>query len=286
MQNTTSIRILVSNCLLTLLWLAMAFGYPGYKFTIYTFGLGFDVDTARNDAFDLQLSLGAALGIPSMAFIDHFNILFVTVAPLCWWKNHKVQTMVAGMAILNGLYMFLFPAVFLPPWILGHGDRIEDWLLGLIISALFLSAVILRLSATPYLNLLRRWAIGLGAIAAYFVVIATIRAPSLQNARALRRMCVSTPGTAEPWPKGWEWEPMPFGHSDGWPVGPWPEGDKLTGCVPSAKLIAAATAELQAVNYLPFALVLGVVVVGVTVFLVAVLQAKGLEDPKPTAHGM
>lgn len=284
MQNTTSIRIFVSNCLLTLLWLAMAFGYPGYKFTIYTFGLGFDVDTARNDAFDLQLSLGAALGIPNMAFIDHFNILFVTVAPLCWWKNHKVQTMVAGMAILNGLYMFLFPAVFLLPWILGHGDRIEDWLPGLIISALFLSAVILRLSATPYLNLLRRWAIGLGAIAAYFVVIAAIRAPFLQNARALRRMCVSTPGTGEPWPKGWAWEPMPFGHSEGWPVGPWPAGDKLAECVPSAELIAAATAELQVVNYLPFAFVLGVLVVGVTVFLVAVLQAKVPEDAKPRSH--
>lgn len=274
------LKVLISNGLLTLLWLALAFGYPGYQFTLYTFGLGFDVDAARNDAFDLQLSLGAALGIPSMAFIDHFNILFVTVAPLCWWRNPKVQTIVAGMAILNGLYMFLFPAVFLPGWILGHGDPFGDALLGLIVSAVFMIAVLLRLPITPYHHILRSWAIGIGGVAVYFVVVAAIRAPFLQAARALRRMCVSTPGTGEPWPKGWQWEPMPFGHSQGWPVGPWPEGDKLDGCEPSAELIAAAAAELQAVTYLPFALVLGVIVIGVAFFLAAVLRAKAPEEPK------
>ncbi len=284
MRNITRIKALISNCLLTFLWLALAFGYPGYQFTIYTFGLGFDVDAARNDAFDLQLSLGAALGIPSMAFIDHFNILFVTVALLCWWKNPKVQTLVAGMAILNGLYMFLFPAVFLPPWILGHGDLVQDWLLGLVISTLFLICVLLRLSVTPYRGVLRGWAIGVAAVASYFVVMAAMRAPQLQNVRALRRMCVSTPGAGAPWPKGWEWEPMPFGRSAGWPVGPWPEGDKLAGCEPSAELIAAAAAELQSVNYLPLALVLGVIVIGVAVFLVAVLRAKAPADPQSALY--
>ena len=97
-------------------------------------------------------------------------------------------------------------------------------------------------------------------------------------------MCVSTPGTGEPWPKGWEWEPMPFGHSEGWPVGPCPEGDKLAVCEPSPELIATAAAELHAVKYLPFALVLGVTVVGVAVFLVAVLRVKTLEDPKSALH--
>ena len=97
-------------------------------------------------------------------------------------------------------------------------------------------------------------------------------------------MCVSTPGTGEPWPKGWEWEPMPFGYSEGWPVGPCPEGDKLAGCEPSPELMATAAVELQAVNYLPFALVLGVTVVGVAVFLVAVLRVKTLEDPKSALH--
>ena len=103
MRNTTRIKVLISNCLLTLLWLALAFGYPGYEFTAYTFGLGFDVGAARNDAFDLQLSLGAALGIPSMAFVDHFNILFVTVAPLCWWKNHKVQAIVRAHQVIESM---------------------------------------------------------------------------------------------------------------------------------------------------------------------------------------
>ena len=284
MSNATRIKVLVSNCLLTLLWLALAFGYPGYEFTIYTFGLGFDVGAARNDAFDLQLSLGAALGIPSMAFIDHFNILFVTVAPLCWWKNAKVQTIVAGMAILNGLYMFLFPAVFFPPWLFGHGDPLGDSMLGLIVSAVFLLCVYLRLPVTPYRHILRRWAISLAAIASYFVVVATIRAPFLQNVRALRRMCVSTPGTGEPWPKGWQWEPMPFGGSQGWPVGPWPEGDKLAGCEPSADLIATAAAELQAITYLPLPLVLAVIVVGIAVFLIAVLRAPAPEEPQNTPH--
>ena len=267
------IPILISNILLTLLWLALAFGYPGYLFTAYTFGLGFDVDAARNDAFDLQLSLGAALGIPSMAFIDHFNILFVTVAPLAWWRNAKVQTIVAGMAILNGLYMFLFPAVFLPGWLLGHGDPFGDAMLGLIVSAVFILAVLLRLSITPYRPILRRWAVGIGVVAVYFVVIAFYRAPFLQNARALRRMCVTTPGEGEPWPAGWQWEPMPFGGSGGWPVGPWPQGEKLAGCEPSTELITAAAAELQSITYLPLALVLGLVVGGVALFLVAVLRA-------------
>ena len=89
MPKFTIVRLMTANVLLTLLWLALAFGYPGYEFTIYTFGLGLDGGAARNDAFDLQLSLGAALGIPSMAFIDHFNILFVTFAPLAWWRNAK-----------------------------------------------------------------------------------------------------------------------------------------------------------------------------------------------------
>lgn len=277
MQNITRISVLSSNILLTLLWLALVFGYPGYQFTIYTFGLGFDVGAARNDAFDLQLSLGAALGIPSMAFIDHFNILFVSVAPLSWWRNAKLQTIVAGMAILNGLYMFLFPAVFLPGWLLGHGDPLEDAMLGLIVSALFIIAVLLRLPMTPYRKILRGWAIGVGIIAIYFVMIAAIRAPSLQNVRTLRRMCVSTPGTGEPWPSGWQWEPMPFGDSDGWPLGPWPDGEKLVGCEPSAELISAAAAELQAVTYLPLTFVLGLIVVGVAVFLIAVMRAQAPE---------
>ena len=274
MSTGTKIRLIFSNVLLTLLWLALAFGYPGYEFTIYTFGLGLDGGAARNDAFDLQLSLGAALGIPSMAFIDHFNILFVTVAPLSWWRNAKAQVIVAGMAILNGLYMFLFPAVFLPPWILGQGDRVEDWMLGLVVSAAFLVCVLLRLPAIRYRGILRNWAIGVGVVAAYFIVTAATRASQLQNARALRRMCVTTPGAGEPWPSGWQWEPMPFGNSEGWPLGPWPEGEKLAGCEPSADLVAAAAAELQAVGYLPLALVLGLIVVGVGAFIAAVLRAE------------
>lgn len=257
-----------------------------HHLTIYTFGLGLDLGAARNDAFDLQLSLGAALGIPSMAFIDHFNILFVTVAPLSWWKNAKVQTFVTDMAILNGLYMFLFPAVFLPPWILGHGDRVEDWLLGLVVSAVFLGCVLLRLPVIRYRGILRNWAIGVGVAAFYFVVMAAMRAPQLQNVRALRRMCVTTPGAGEPWPAGWQWEPMPFGNGQGWPVGPWPQGDKIAGCDPSADLIAAAAAELQAVNYLPLALVLGLIVVGVAAFLVSILRAKAPADPKAAPHAM
>ncbi|MCY4117915.1 MAG: hypothetical protein OXF55_13595 [Caldilineaceae bacterium] len=265
---------MTANVLLTLLWLALAFGYPGYEFTIYTFGLGLDGGAARNDAFDLQLSLGAALGIPSMAFIDHFNILFVTFAPLAWWRNAKVQMIVLGMAILNGLYMFLFVAVFLPPWILGQGDRVEDWMLGLVVSAVFLLCVILKLPVVRYRGILRNWAIGVGVVAAYFVVTAATRASQLQNVRVLRRMCVTTPGAGEPWPSGWQWEPMPFGNNEGWPLGPWPDGEKLAGCEPSADLIAAAAAELQAVAYLPLSLVLGLIVVGVGAFFVAVLRAE------------
>ena len=274
MPRVTVIRLITANVLLTLLWLALAFGYPGYEFTIYTFGLGLDGGAARNDAFDLQLSLGAALGIPSMAFIDHFNILLVTVAPLAWWRNAKVQMIVLGMAILNGLYMFLFVAVFLPPWILGQGDRVEDWMLGLVVSAVFLLCVILKLPVVRYRGILRNWAIGVGVVAAYFVVTAATRASQLQNVRALRRMCVTTPGEGEPWPSGWQWEPMPFGNSEGWPLGPWPEGEKLAGCEPSADLIAAAAAELQAVGYLPLGLVLGLIVVGVGAYFIAVLRAE------------
>ena len=274
MPRVTVIRLMTANALLTLLWLALAFGYPGYEFTIYTFGLGLDGGAARNDAFDLQLSLGAALGIPSMAFIDHFNILFVTAAPLVWWRNAKVQMIVLGMAILNGLYMFLFVAVFLPPWILGQGDRVEDWMLGLVVSAVFLLCVILKLPVIRYRGILRNWAIGVGVVAAYFVVTAATRASQLQNVRALRRMCVTTPGEGEPWPSGWQWEPMPFGNSEGWPLGPWPQGEKLAGCEPSADLIATAAAELQAVGYLPLGLVLGLIVVGVGAYFVAVLRAE------------
>ncbi|MEM7028865.1 MAG: hypothetical protein AAF629_04685 [Chloroflexota bacterium] len=273
MSTLTRIKIIVSNILLTLLWLALSFGYPGYMFTIYTFGLGFDVGAARNDAFDLQLSLGAALGIPSMAFIDHFNILFVTIAPLCWWKNAKVQTIVSGLAMLNGLYMFLFPAVFLPGWILGHGDPFGDAILGLIVSAVFLLCVYLRLSTISYPKILRRWAIGIGVVAVYFVIVAAIRAPFLQNVRALRRMCVTTPGQGEPWPKGWDWEPMPFGNSGGWPIGAWPEGDKLEGCEPSNELINIAATELQAITYLPLMFVLGLIIVGLAIFIGSILRA-------------
>lgn len=274
MKTSTRVLIIVSNILLTLLWLALAFGYPGYEFTAYTFGLGFDVGAARNDAFDLQLSLGAALGIPSMAFIDHFNILFVTVAPLAWWRRPKVQTLVSGMAILNGLYMFLFPAVFLPGWIMGHGDPFGDAILGLVVSSVFIIAVILRRPITPHWDILRRWSLSLGAIAAYFVVIAAIRAPRLINVRALRRMCVTTPGEGEPWPSGWQWEPMPFGGSNGWPIGAWPEGEKLAGCEPTAELISTAAAELNAITYLPLFFVLGLLIVGVGAFAVAIIRAE------------
>ena len=137
---------------------------------------------------------------------------------------------------------------------LGQGDRVEDWMLGLVVPAVFLICVLLRLPLTPYRRILRNWAIGVGVVAAYFVVTAATRASPLQNVRALRRMCVGTPGAGEPWPSGWQWEPMPFGNSEGWPLGPWPEGDKLAGCEPSADLMAAAAAELQAVGYLPLAL--------------------------------
>lgn len=44
MPGVTTIRLITANVLLTLLWLALAFGYPGYEFTIYTFGLGLDGD--------------------------------------------------------------------------------------------------------------------------------------------------------------------------------------------------------------------------------------------------
>lgn len=274
----TRIRVIISNILLTLLWLALAFGYPGYEFTIYTFGLGLESGAARNDAFDLQLSLGAALGIPSMAFIDHFNILFATVAPLSWWRNAKVQTVVSGMAILNGLYMFLFPAVFLPGWVLGHGDPFGDAILGLVVSAVFILAVLLRLPITPHRPILGRWAAGVGIVAVYFMVVAFMRAPFLQNVRTLRRMCVTTPGEGEPWPSGWQWEPMPFGGSQGWPIGPWPEGEKLAGCEPSAELITTAAAELQSITYLPLAFVLGLIVVGVGLFIVAVLRSEGSRE--------
>ena len=274
MPKVTIIRLIAANVLLTLLWQVLAVGYPGYEFPIYTFGLGLDGGAARNDAFDLQLSLGAALGIPSMAFIDHFNILFVTAAPLAWWRNAKVQMIVLGMAILNGLYMFLFVAVFLPPWILGQGDRVEDWMLGLVVSAVFLLCVILKLPVVRFRGILRNWAISVGVVAAYFVFTAATRASQLQNVRALRRMCVTTPGEGEPWPSGWQWEPMPFGNSEGWPLGPWPEGEKLAGCEPSADLIAAAAAELQAVGYLPLGLVLGLIVVGAGAYFIAVLRAE------------
>ncbi|MEM7119548.1 MAG: hypothetical protein AAF614_44465 [Chloroflexota bacterium] len=279
MSTTIRIRVIISNVLLTLLWLALAFGYPGYEFTAYTFGLGLDVGAARNDAFDLQLSLGAALGIPSMAFIDHFNILFVSIAPLCWWRRPKVQTIVSGMAILNGLYMFLFPAVFLPPFLLGHGDPLQDSLLGLIVSAVFILCVWLRLPITPHQDILKKWAVGVGVVALYFIVVAAVRAPSLQNVRELRRMCVTTPGEGEPWPKGWQWEPMPFGNNEGWPIGPWPEGEKLASCTPTNELIANAAAELQAVTYLPLALVLGLMIVGLVLFFTAVYRAPQQANP-------
>ncbi|MEM7532007.1 MAG: hypothetical protein AAF639_07520 [Chloroflexota bacterium] len=278
MTLITRIRVLTSNVLLTLLWLALAFGYPGYMFTIYTFGLGFDVGAARNDAFDLQLSLGAALGIPSMAFIDHFNILFVTIAPLAWWRNPKVQTIVSGMAILNGLYMFLFVAVFLPPVLMGYDGAIEESMLGLIVSLVFLICVLLRLPVTPHRNILRNWSIGVGVVAVYFIIMGIIRTPFLDNVRALRRMCVTTPGQGEPWPSGWQWEPMPFGGSNGWPIGPWPEGPKLPGCEPTAELVSAAAAELQAITYLPLALVLAIMVIGVGAFFVAVLRANNPQE--------
>ena len=43
---------------------------------------------------------------------------------------------------------------------------------------------------------------------------------------------------------------------------------------PTADLIAAAVAELQAVGYLPLGLVLGLIVVGVGAYFVAVLRAE------------
>ena len=58
------------------------------------------------------------------------------------------------------------------------------------------------------------------------------------------------------------------------------------GCDPSADLIAAAAAELQADNYLPLALVLGLIVVGVAAFLVSILRAKAPADPKAAPHAM
>ena len=67
---------------------------------------------------------------------------------------------------------------------------------------------------------------------------------------------------------------MPFGNNEGWPLGPWPQGEKLAGCEPSADLIATAAAELQAVGYLPLGLVLGLIVVGVGAYFVAVLRAE------------
>lgn len=48
----------------------------------------------------------------------------------------------------------------------------------------------------------------------------------------------------------------------------------LAGCEPSAGLTAAAAAELQAVGYLPLGLVLGLIIVGVGAYFVAVLRAE------------
>lgn len=47
------------------------------------------------------------------------------------------------------------------------------------------------------------------------------------------------------------------------------------GCLrPTADLIAAAVAELQAVGYLPLGLVLGLIIVGVGAYFIAVLRAE------------
>ena len=50
-------------------------------------------------------------------------------------------------------------------------------------------------------------------------------------------------------------------------------GEKLAGCEPGAELINTAALELQSITYLPLWFVLGLMIVGVAIFIGAVLWA-------------
>jgi hypothetical protein len=114
-----SLITIASNGVLTLLFFGLTVGYPGIRMMLYSWGMGglLDTDAARNDAFDLAMSMGAALGIPQITLVDHFNIASACMFPLCWLPVEtypRVQTLVGGAALLSGMYMFLFVAVFAP----------------------------------------------------------------------------------------------------------------------------------------------------------------------------
>ena len=257
------------NVILTLLYFGLIGGYPGYPMMLYSWGLEtFDTDAARNDAFDLSMSMGAALGIPQITLVDHFNIASAALFPLAWISSsHKLQAMVGGAALLSGMYMFLFVAVFVP------ARMYKDVPDVLIISVLMSLSGLHRMRILPkhLATILKRWAILVGTLAVLALVVSSQRVPLLKATLQLRKECVGVPGAYDKvWPSGWDFEPLPFGSTtSGWPSSPkWPEG---TGCTPDSTLIEASRNELNQLNFLPLWMVLGTLMFLVSSFVLSVL---------------
>ena len=265
--------LFIANVVHTLMFLSLVFGYPGYPTTAYSWGIpGYDTDMGRNDAFDLQLSLGVAFGIPQMTLVDHLNIVIAHCAILGWLGScsKKLQTFVGGMALLNGCYMLVFPVVFISARGLSGFSANENPLVGAIVGSILFACGLARLRENSHARLLKYFMWYALTIMTLLTIMAFIRAPHLSNLYNLRRECASeVPGTATHWPRGWDWEPMPFGGSGGWPVGEWPV-DIGNACHPSPEVIHAAQKEYRTLYFVPLWVPFLVLVGGIVVFAAAI----------------
>jgi len=270
-----------TNLILTMVFLSLVHSYPGWQHTFYSWGIrSFDTAAARNDAFDLQMSLGAALGVSQMPVVDHFKIVAGSMLILCWIELFgdfpKIQLLVRGAAILVAGYMAIYVAV-------ASNNNFESFdYTDAIISFLLLLSGLGRLcmgGGLPHGHLLVKWTLFVSVIVAAASYTSYLRSPFLQHVYAVRDQCTKPPKGLwyGPFPGDWIWSPLPFGgNNDGWPKGPWPKGPlgpAWTNCHPGPYLEPVAANEYLALYYLPLEIALTVILLPVGTYIYAVFKA-------------
>jgi len=271
-----------ANVFAFLLFFGMGFGFPGWAVFIFTMGWGNDGPGARFESFNINTTMGPCYRLANMSHLDHWMIPIATsTACLLWLPYPKIQAIASGLCVLCGAYMFLWWPVNLLDGNIMFPKAVGDPTLLLFIfwSAVGLSRAVLFLPPALTIYPLG-FTLAICGILLLMIIVGVCGRGKVQNVWALTVECLqilSLEASGVPWPKGkrfpkgWAWEPPPFGDKKGWPAGPWPY-DSNDCTVSRAKIDAAAT-ELNSITMLPIQVSLAILFLLVGTFIALICTA-------------
>jgi len=249
----------------TLFAFLLPVAYPGYAVFSYTAGIGNDGPGTRLEALYINGTMGMVLGVPRMAFVDHFMFLFAPCVMLLGWMPWvEAQVIASGLGCLCGLYMALWI-----PTNIATGTRDPG---PFILCAAFATCSFFRAFSPDigftgaHKTILLTFNITVCALAFLMSVNGLRRAKRATKTIALVRQICTDIGEGPVWqawpkgasfPTGWWFEPPPWGDQTGWPYGPWPAGPSAAN--PPQEMIDAAAEEMrrEIPQFWPISLVLG-----------------------------